>query len=80
MNIFKFQNLKRALLFIPFLLACFSNLIAFGLDGAQTTGITMTSGYLSLFIIYHYLESITILPSSKINKPNSYLDFLFKAN
>ena len=27
-NIFKFANYKRALLFIPFLLACFSNLIA----------------------------------------------------
>ena len=44
--------------FIPFLLACFSNLIAFGLDGAQTTGITMTSGYLSLFIIYHFLGAV----------------------
>ena len=57
-NIFKFQNLKRALLFVPFLLACFSNLIAFGLDGAQTIGVTMTSGYLSLFIIYHFLGAV----------------------
>lgn len=57
-NIFKFQNLKRALLFIPFLLACFSNLIAFGLDGSQTVGITMTSGYLSLLIIYHFLGAV----------------------
>ena len=57
-NIFKFQNLRRALLFIPFLLACFSNLIAFGLDGAQTVGITMTSEYLSLLIIYHFLGAV----------------------
>lgn len=57
-NIFKFQNLKRALLFIPFLLACFSNLIAFGLDGSQTAGVTMSSEYLSLFIIYHFLGAV----------------------
>lgn len=57
-NIFKFQNLKRSLLFLPFLLACFSNLIAFGLDGGKTIGITMSSGYLSLFIIYHFLVAV----------------------
>lgn len=34
-NIFKFANYRRALLFIPFLLACFSNLIAAGV--AQQT-------------------------------------------
>lgn len=34
-NIFKFANYKRALYFIPFLLACFSNLIAMGV--AQST-------------------------------------------
>lgn len=34
-NIFKFANYKRALYFIPFLLACFSNLIA--LSVAQST-------------------------------------------
>ena len=57
-NIFKFSNLTRALLFVPFLLACFSNLIAFGLDGANSTGVTMCSGYLSLFIIYHFVGAV----------------------
>ena len=57
-NIFKFQNLKRLLLFVPFLLASFSNLIAYGLDGCHNIGVTMTSGYLSLFIIYHFLGAI----------------------
>ena len=57
-NIFKFYNLRRLLLFFPFLLARFSNLIAFGLDGANAIGSTMSSGYLSLFIIYHFLGAI----------------------
>ena len=57
-NIFKFSNLKRLLLFVPFLLACFSNLIAFGLDGANSIGATMSDGYLSLLIIYHFLVAI----------------------
>lgn len=57
-NIFKFYNLKRLLLFLPFLLACFSNLIAFGLDGGHFASVTMTPGYLSLFIIFHFLGAI----------------------
>ena len=57
-NIFKFQNFKRILLFFPFLLASFSNLIAFGLDGCRSTGITMTGDYLALFIINHFLIAI----------------------
>ena len=57
-NIFKFYNLKRLLLFFPFLLACFSNLIAFGLDGCNSVATNWSSGYLSLLIIYHFLGAI----------------------
>ena len=34
-NIFKFANYRRALLFIPFLIACFSNLIATKISGSN---------------------------------------------
>ena len=57
-NIFKFYNWKRIVLFLPFLLACFSNLIATAIDGGFTGVTTMTDGYLSLFIIYHFLGAI----------------------
>ena len=57
-NIFKFYNFKRIVLFLPFLLACFSNLIAAGIDGGYTGIITMSDGYLSLFIIYHFLGAV----------------------
>lgn len=57
-NIFKFQNLKRALLFVPFLLASFSNLIAYGLDGARSVGISWGGDYLALVIVDHFLIAI----------------------
>ena len=57
-NIFKFYNWKRVLLFTPFLLACFSNLIAAGIDGSVNGTITMSDGYFSMLIIYHFLGAI----------------------
>lgn len=57
-NIFKFYNLKRIILFLPFFLACCSNLIAAGIDGAYTGITTYTIDILSLMIIYHLLGAI----------------------
>ena len=45
-------------LFIPFLLACFSNLIAAGIDGAYPGYTTMSDGIFSMLIIYHFLGAI----------------------
>lgn len=57
-NIFKFYNLKRMLLFAPFLLVCFSNLIATGIDGVY--GVTSISNELfAVMIIYHFLQAIS---------------------
>ena len=57
-NIFKFYNLKRMLLFAPFLLVCFSNLIATGIDGSY--GVTSISSELfAVMIIYHFLQAIS---------------------
>lgn len=57
-NIFTFYNWKRLLLFTPFLLACFSNLIASGLEGGVSGVITMDNTYLSLLIVYHFVTAI----------------------
>ena len=57
-NIFKFYNWKRMVLFIPFLLACFSNLIAAGIDGAYPGYTTMSDAIFSMLIIYHFLGAI----------------------
>lgn len=57
-NIFKFYNWKRLLLFTPFLLASFSNLIASGIDGGYGGYITMSDGYFSLLIIFHFLGAV----------------------
>ena len=58
-NIFKFYNYKRLLLFIPFLLVSFSNLIASGIAGGYGNPITMDGGVFSLLIIFHLLVAIT---------------------
>ena len=57
-NIFKFYNLKRMLLFIPFLLACFSNLIATSIDHGFTGVILMDDYYFALLIVYHFVGAI----------------------
>ena len=57
-NIFKFYNWKRLLLFTPFLLACFSNLIATTIDSGYGNPIVMSDGYFSLLIIFHLLGAI----------------------
>ena len=73
-NIFKFYNWKRLLLFTPFLLASFSNLIASGIDGGYGGYITMDGAYFALLIIFHLLVAILeeflfrlIIQSSLVN-------------
>lgn len=53
-NIFKFANYKRVALFLPFLLICFSNLIAAGIAGSQFV-LNYSPVYLSLIIVYYIL-------------------------
>lgn len=57
-NIFRFYNWKRLLLFVPFLLICFSNLIASGIEGGYPGITTMSDAYLSLLILFHLLTAI----------------------
>ena len=57
-NIFRFYNWKRLLLFAPFLLACFSNLIASAIDHGYPGITTMSDAYLSLLIVFHLLTAI----------------------
>jgi len=57
-NIFKFYNWKRILLFTPFLLASFSNLIAAGIDHGYSGQIMYSDAYFSLLILYHFLGAI----------------------
>ena len=57
-NFFKFFNWKRLLLFVPFFLACFSNLIASGIDHGYSGITTMSDTYLSLLIVFHLLTAI----------------------
>ena len=73
-NIFKFYNWKRLLLFTPFLLASFSNFIASGIDGGFGGYVTMSGTYFALLIFYHLLVAILeeflfrfIIHSSLIN-------------
>lgn len=56
-NIFKFANYRRALLFIPFLLVCFSNLIAAGIASAPMMYVAEPV-YLILICIYHLIGII----------------------
>ena len=58
-NIFRFANYRRVLLFVPFLLVCFSNIIAAGIAGLPFTAVTVDPLYLSLIIVYH-LVGVTI--------------------
>lgn len=56
-NIFKFYNLKRTILFIPFLLVCFSNMIACGLDGQY--GVTSLANDLFIvMIVFNFLQAV----------------------
>lgn len=57
-NIFKFYNLRNMLLFIPFLLACFSNLIAAGIDSGFTGLLMYSNVNLALIIIYYFLGAV----------------------
>ena len=56
-NIFKFANYRRALLFIPFLLACFSNIIALKISGVAFY-FRYDPALLSLFCINALLVAI----------------------
>lgn len=57
-NVFKFYNLKRILLFLPFLLACFSNLIAASFKGGYPGVTAMDDTYFALLIVFHLLTAI----------------------
>ena len=57
-NVFKFYNWKRLMLFTPFLLACFSNLIAAGIDHGYYSVVSMDNTYFSLLIVFHLLTAI----------------------
>ena len=52
-NIFKFANYKRALLFAPFIMVCFSNIIAAAIAGLNFQVGAIDPLYISLIIIYH---------------------------
>lgn len=56
-NIFKFANYKRAALFIPFVLICFSNIIAAGIAGSEFT-LNVDLPYLLLLIVFHLLGAV----------------------
>ena len=56
-NIFKFANYRNGLLFLPFVLVCFSNLIAAGISGANFASGSSIK-FLILVIIYHLLGVI----------------------
>ncbi len=58
-NVFKFYNWKRLLLFSPFLLACFSNMIATTIDGGYPVIAETNTVILSLSIIINLLIAIT---------------------
>lgn len=51
-NIFKFANYRRGLLFLPFILVCFSNLIAAGISQTPMAYV-VDPVYLSLICVYH---------------------------
>ena len=56
-NIFKFANYKRALLFVPFILVCFSNLIAAGISQAPMMYVAEPL-YVVLICVYHLIGII----------------------
>ena len=56
-NIFKFYNLKRMLLFSPFLLICFSNLIAAKIDGAYGVS-SMSLDLFAVMIVFHFFQAV----------------------
>ena len=56
-NIFKFANYKRGLLFLPFILICFSNIIAAGIAGREFV-LLADQTFLPLIILYHLLGVI----------------------
>ena len=56
-NIFKFANYKRALLFAPFILVCFSNLIAAGISQAPMMYVAEPL-YVVLICVYHLIGII----------------------
>jgi membrane protease YdiL (CAAX protease family) len=51
-NLFKFANYRRGTLFIPFVIICFSNLIAAAIAGSDFT-VSINPVLLSLTIVYH---------------------------
>ena len=57
-NVFKFYNWKRLLLFTPFLLACFSNLIAASFKNGYPGIVTMSGTYFALLIVFHFVTAI----------------------
>ena len=52
-NIFKFANYKRVLLFAPFVLVCFSNIIAASIAGLSFNVGAVDPLYISLIVVYH---------------------------
>lgn len=56
-NIFKFANYRRGLLFLPFILICFSNLFA-ALIAGKSFGVSVDGLYLFLIILYHLLSVV----------------------
>ena len=59
-NLFKFYNWKRLLLFTPFLLACFSNLIAASFKNGYPGIVTMSGTYFALLIVFRIAPSLLI--------------------
>ena len=56
-NIFKFANYRRGLLFIPFILVCFSNLIAASISKVPMTYVADPLN-VSLLCLYHIVGVI----------------------
>ena len=52
-NIFKFANYKRVLLFAPFILVCFSNIVAAAIAGLSFQVGAIDPLYVSLIVVYH---------------------------
>ena len=69
-NIFKFANYKRGLLFLPFVLICFSNIIAAGIAGREFVLLTDQT-FLPLisavnFSLFASISSANILTGLKV--------------
>ena len=79
-NIFKFANYRRSLLFVPFLLACFSNFIAAGVAGLDFTAAVVDPAYLILVsfnlllgvileeILFRYIIQNSLVNASSIKR------------